>query len=97
MRQKSVPGKEPACPIASLASSGMRFLSSFFARSWSKKALRVLRKQRRELRPGIGRAHVDNTDCLDARVWRLCIDQVGGSADRTQRQNFFSAETSTLR
>src|SRR5215831_10447948 len=34
-------------------------------------------KQRRELRPGIGRAHVDNSDRLDARAWRLSIDQVG--------------------
>src|SRR5215472_10847692 len=33
-------------------------------------------KQRRELRPGIGRAHVDNTDCLYARAWQLSIDQV---------------------
>jgi hypothetical protein len=33
-------------------------------------------KQRCELRPGIGRTHVDNTDCLDARAWRLGIDQV---------------------
>jgi hypothetical protein len=32
------------CPIASLASSGIRALSSLFARSWSRKALRVLRK-----------------------------------------------------
>src|SRR5215475_10117715 len=31
------------CPIASLTSSGIRALSSFFARSWSKKASRVLR------------------------------------------------------
>src|SRR5260370_39800139 len=31
-------------------------------------------KQRRELRPGIGRAHVANTDCLDAWAWRCGID-----------------------
>ena len=33
------------CPIASLASSGISALSSLFARSWSRKALRVLRKR----------------------------------------------------
>src|SRR4029077_18280852 len=31
-------------------------------------------KQRCKLRPGIGRAHVDNTDHLDARAWRLGIN-----------------------
>src|ERR1700758_3726123 len=34
-------------------------------------------KQRCELRPGIGRARVNNTDCLDARPWRLGLNQVG--------------------
>ncbi len=34
-------------------------------------------KQRCELRPRIGRTHVDNADRLDARAWRLGIDQVG--------------------
>src|SRR5262249_18983501 len=32
------------CPMASLASSGIKALSSLLARSWSRKALRVLRK-----------------------------------------------------
>src|SRR5215471_12512209 len=32
------------CPMASLASSGIKALSSLVARSWSRKALRVLRK-----------------------------------------------------
>src|SRR6516225_1984595 len=30
-----------------------------------------------ELRPGIGRAHIDDADGLDARPWRLGIDEVG--------------------
>src|SRR5215468_701625 len=33
-------------------------------------------KQRRELRPRIRRAHIDDTDSLDARPRRFCIDQV---------------------
>src|SRR5262245_23995794 len=33
--------------------------------------------QRRKLRPGIRRTHVDDADYLEAWAWRLCIDQVG--------------------
>src|SRR5262249_55421341 len=65
------------CPMASLASSGIKALSTLFARSWSRKALRVLRKRASELRPGIRRAHIDDADGLDARPRRLSIDQVG--------------------
>ena len=64
------------CPIASLASSGIKALSSLLARSWSAKASRVLRNSAGELRPGIRRAHVDDADRLDARPRRLGIDQV---------------------
>src|SRR5215471_9671915 len=34
-------------------------------------------EEHRELRPGIRRAHIDSTDGLDARPWRLGIDQMG--------------------
>src|SRR5215470_13342313 len=33
--------------------------------------------QRRKLRPRIRRTHVDDADRLNARAWRLGIDQVG--------------------
>ena len=65
------------CPRASLASSGIKALSSHLARSWSRKALRVVRK---ELRPGIRRTHVDDADGLDARPRRLGQDEVGDFA-----------------
>src|ERR1700757_885195 len=85
------------CPIASLASSGMRFLSSLFARSWSRKALRVLRNNAAN--------SVQELDELMSTIRIASIRGRGGSAlirwggtpDWTQRQNFFSAETSTLR
>src|SRR5262249_16145636 len=34
-------------------------------------------KQRRELRPGIRRTHVDDTNGVDARAWRPAIDYRG--------------------
>src|SRR5262249_23869947 len=37
-------------------------------------------EERRELRPGIGRAHIDDTDGLDARTRRLGQDEVGDFA-----------------
>ena len=85
-------------PIASLASSGIRALSSVLARSWSRKARRVLRNRRRELRPGVGRAHVDDADRLDARPRRLGIDTGAGSRRiaRSARTSF-RRETRTLR
>src|SRR5262249_10492803 len=34
-------------------------------------------KERSELRPRIRRAHIDDADRLDARPWRLGIDEMG--------------------
>src|SRR6266540_7186527 len=34
-------------------------------------------EQRGELRPGIGRAHIDDADGLDAWPWRLGVDEMG--------------------
>jgi hypothetical protein len=65
------------CPMASLASSGIKALSSLLARSWSRKASPGAAEERGELRPGIRRAHIDDADGLDARPRRLGIDQVG--------------------
>jgi hypothetical protein len=67
------------CPMASLASSGIKALSSLLARSWSRKAPRVL-EERGELRPGIRRTHIDDADGLDAWTRRLGQDEVGDFA-----------------
>ena len=56
-------------PIASLASSGIRHLSSVLACSCLRWGLPG--KDAGELRPGIGRAHIDNTDRLDLGFGRL--------------------------
>jgi hypothetical protein len=37
-------------------------------------------KQRRELGPGVRRAHIDNTDSLDTRARRLGINEMGSVA-----------------
>src|SRR6516165_12218699 len=34
-------------------------------------------EERREIRPGIRRTHIDDADCLDARPRRLGIDEMG--------------------
>jgi hypothetical protein len=64
------------CPIAPLASSGMRLLSSLFARSCSRNAAQWCGRQRRTP-PRNSRSHVDDADGLNARARRLDIDQVG--------------------
>src|SRR6516162_7166604 len=85
------------CPMASLASSGIRALSSLLARSCSRKAPRVLRK-----------SVANSAQELDALISTMRTASMwgrGGSArtrwgtspDCTQRQNFFSADTRTLR
>src|ERR1700757_3558840 len=53
-------------------------------------------EQRGELRPGIRRAHVDDADRLDSRGGSALM-RWGVSPDWTHRQNFFSADTKTLR
>src|SRR5262245_19960166 len=85
------------CPMASLASSGIKALSSLLARSWSRKALRVLRKRAAnsaqefdELISTMRTASMRGRGGPAKMRW-------GGSPDWTQRQNFFSAETRTLR
>src|SRR5438132_7403068 len=84
-------------PMASLASSGIRALSSLLARSWSRKALRVLRNNAancahefEELISTIRMPSMRGRGGLALMRWGL-------SPDCTQRQNFFSAETRTLR
>src|SRR5262249_45431468 len=85
------------CPIASLASSGMSALSSLFARSWSRKALRVLRNRAAN--------SAQEFDELMSTMRIASIRGRGGSAlmrwgdspDWTHRQNFFSADTRTVR
>ena len=44
-----------------------------------------------EFRPGIGGAHVDDADRLDARLGGSTPNRRGGSPLSTQRQNFLSA------
>src|SRR5262249_55412257 len=41
------------------------------------KGLPGVAEERGEFRPGIRRAHIDDADRLDARAWRLGIDEVG--------------------
>jgi len=53
------------CPMASLACSGIKALSSLLARPWSRNAPRVLRKSS-ELGPGVGLTLIDDADRLDA-------------------------------
>jgi hypothetical protein len=54
-------------------------------------------EQRGEFRPGIRGTHVNDTDHLDTRRRRLGIDDVRDFPELDQRQNFFSADTKTLR
>src|SRR5260370_6679080 len=61
------------CPIASLASSGINALSSLLARSWSRKASRVLRKSAAKSAQEFDALIADR---LDARPWRFCHDEV---------------------
>ena len=85
------------CPMASLPSSGIRPLSSFFARSWSRKASWVLRNSAAnsaqefdELISTMRMASIRGRGGSALMRW-------GGSPDWTHRQNFFSAATRTLR
>ena len=67
-------------PMACLASSGTRLLSSALACSCSRCADRVRDKDRGKLRPGIGGAHIDNAHRLDPRPRRLDAEQARGLA-----------------
>src|SRR5262245_2704357 len=85
------------CPIASLASSGMSALSSLFARSWSRKAPRVLRnsaansaQELEELMSTMRIASIRGRGGSALMRW-------GASPDWTHRQNFFSADTRTVK
>jgi len=83
--------------MASLASSGIKALSSLFARSWSRKALRVLRNRAAN--------SAQEFEELMSTMRIASIRGRGGSAlirwgfspDWTQCQNFFSAEARTLK
>ena len=81
-------------PMASLASSGIRLLSSALACSCSRWRRPGAGKDAGELRPGIRGAHVDDADRLDPRAAaaRRRTGE-GGSPLSTQRQNFLSAVT----
>ena len=67
-------------PMACLASSGIRLLSSALACSWSRWADSGAGKDAGELRPGIGRRHIDDPNGLDPRFWRLDPKQARGLA-----------------
>ena len=77
-------------PIASLASSGIKALSSALARSCSRKACACGAEDPGKLRPGIRGAHVDDPYRLDARPRRLDDEQVRGFAGlaRSARTSF---------
>ena len=85
------------CPMASLASSGIKALSSLLARSWSRKACRLFRKSAansaQEFDELISTMRTASMRGRDGSALMRC----GISPDCTQRQNFFSAETRTLR
>src|SRR5262245_8191949 len=74
-------------PNASLASSGMRPLSSALAFSWSRKAVRA--EHDGELGPGVGRAHVDDPHCGEPRPGRLDAEQARGLAALDAAPEFF--------
>src|SRR5262249_12578641 len=85
------------CPMASLASSGIKALSSLLARSWSRKAFRVLLKSAANSAQEFD--ELISTIRMASRRARggSALIRWGGSPDWTQRQNFFSADTRTLR
>ena len=67
-------------PVASLASSGTSFFSSTLALSCSWWATWVRRKADSQFRPAVGRAHVDGSNRLQPRPWRLDPEQARGFA-----------------
>ena len=67
-------------PIACWASSGTRLLARPWLVSCSRCADLCPEKIAGKLRPGVRRAHIDDTDCLDARLWRLDAEQGRGLA-----------------
>src|SRR5262245_46716505 len=85
------------CPIASLTSSGISALSSLLARSWSRKASRVLRKSAansaQEFDELISTIRIASMRGFGGSAMMRC----GTSPDWTHRQNFFSADTRTVR
>src|SRR5258706_11315489 len=77
------------CPIASLASSGMRLFNSLLAFSCCRNAVSVLMLQKcrsglaehcGEFCPSIGRTHINDADSLDAGSRRLGEEQTRGLA-----------------
>src|SRR5262249_47884183 len=89
-------GPQPM-PDGLLGILGIKALSSLFARSWSRKALRVLRKS------AANSAQEFDEFISTIRMASMCgrggsaLIRWGVSPDCTQRQNFFSAETRTLK
>ena len=67
-------------PIACCASSGTRPFSSALARSMLEMRIPGADENVRELRPGIGGAHINNSDRLNARLRRLDPEQGRGLA-----------------
>jgi hypothetical protein len=68
------------CPMASLASSGIRLLSSALDVLVLQEGGSALPKQPGEFSPGIGRTHVDDANRLDAGPRRLGAQQPRGLA-----------------
>jgi hypothetical protein len=67
--------------MASLASSGIKALSSLFARSWSRKALRVLRK-----------SAANSAQEFDALISTIRIASMRGRIARSARTLYQDAE-----
>ena len=81
------------CPIACLASSGIRAFSSVLACSCSAWIARVRAKTPANSAQAFRVHHVDDSDRLESRFWWVDPKRLGGSPLSTQRQNLRSAVT----
>ena len=77
------------CPMHSLASSGIKDLSSLFARSWSRNAWRVLRNKPANSAHEFEELMSTSANGFDTSSRRLSIDQVGRFAGLDTTPEFF--------
>ena len=75
-------------PIACCASSGIKVFNSALAFSCSRYAGRVRAKLLANSAQAVGRAHVDNANRLDARLWQLKLQDSGTSPFSTPAPEF---------
>ena len=68
------------CPVASLASSGISAFELGLGILVFQESLSGAAKDAGELRPGVGRAHVDDPNSLDAGPRRLDAEEARGLA-----------------